>query len=360
MPIEVAIWKINNDKLDKVTYAEIESEKKLEELVTNDITVISDDLFVIGNQVKTEYGKYIDVLAINSEGKVSIIELKKAKTPRDVVAQAIDYASWVQNLSYSEIIAIYEEHNKGKEFEVEFSNKFAIDPPEELNTEHDIIIVCTELDYETERIINYLSENFSVPLNAVFFRYFANGNDKFLSRSWLIDPHTVEEKVSKIKGKQELWNGKDFVVNIDSFNGKSCWEDCRKYGYICAGGGKWYSRTLRQLKKGHRIFAMIPKHGYVGVGEVVEESVPIKKFKVLHNNKETAIVEVPLKVEEIKSFPHDDLDKCEYFVKVKWIKTVDKKNAYWEKGMRANTNSAFKLRNQFTLTKLLNFFDLES
>jgi len=360
MPIEVAIWKINNDKLNKVDYSVIESEKKLEELINKDISVISDDLFVVGTQVRTEYGKYIDILAVNSEGKITIIELRKAKTPRDVVAQSIDYASWVQNLSYAEILAIYKENNEGKEFEVEFSNKFDIDPPEELNTEHDIMIVCTELDYETERIINYLSENFNVPLNAVFFRYFSNGNEKFLSRSWLIDPNTVEEKASKVKSKQELWNGNDFVVNIDSFDGISCWEDCRKYNYICAGGGKWYSRTLNQLKKGHRIFAMIPKHGYVGVGEVVGEYVPIKDFSVIHNNKEQSIIDVHLKVDGVKSFPHDDLDKCEYFVKVKWLKIVDEKDAYWEKGMRANQNSAFKFRSKFTLTKLLDFFNLEN
>lgn len=40
------------------------------------------------------------MLAIDGDGKLHIIELKKNKTPREVVAYALDYASRVQNLSY--------------------------------------------------------------------------------------------------------------------------------------------------------------------------------------------------------------------------------------------------------------------
>jgi hypothetical protein len=38
-----------------------------------------------------------------------IIELKKNRTPRDVIAQAIDYASWVQNLLHEKILDIRRE-----------------------------------------------------------------------------------------------------------------------------------------------------------------------------------------------------------------------------------------------------------
>jgi RecB family endonuclease NucS len=38
------------------------------------------------------------VLGLDSEGVLHILELKRDRTPRDVVAQALDYASWVQEL----------------------------------------------------------------------------------------------------------------------------------------------------------------------------------------------------------------------------------------------------------------------
>lgn len=62
---------------------------------------------MIGRQVYTDFGKYIDLLAIDTTGSIIIIELKKHKTPRDVVAQTIDYAAWVENLSSEKFVQIY-------------------------------------------------------------------------------------------------------------------------------------------------------------------------------------------------------------------------------------------------------------
>jgi RecB family endonuclease NucS len=77
MPIEVAIWEVTNNTINKIVYSTIDSENKLEKIIKKDISIISDDLLLIGNQVRTIFGKFIDILAVNSEGKLSVIELKK-------------------------------------------------------------------------------------------------------------------------------------------------------------------------------------------------------------------------------------------------------------------------------------------
>ena len=362
MPIEVRFWNITDNTIEKVDYSSIESEKRLEDTISDDISIIDENLFVIGRQIRTPYGKIIDILAIDLDGKISIIELKKNKTPREVVAQALDYASWVQNLSYIEISDVFNEQSEAR-FEEEFEKKFGIAPPEKINQEHDLLIVCSELDSETERIIDYLSDNYNVPINAVFFRFFKDSGNDFLSRSWLISPNEVIEKSSKSKSqnKGESWNGRDFVVNINSFDEVSGWEDSQKYGFVSAGGGKWYSRSLNQLFPGARIFAMIPGsgNGYVGVGYVKERSVLVKDFKIAtEEGTEVSILEVPLKCEKMKENAND-LVNCEYLVKVEWKKAVPKEKAYWETGLRSNQNSAFKLKNKFTLDKLTSHFHLE-
>ncbi|MFC1755719.1 DUF91 domain-containing protein, partial [Thermoproteota archaeon] len=53
---------------------------------------------LIGRNVLTAHNKYIDLLAIDENGNLIIIELKRDKTPREVVAQALDYATWVKGL----------------------------------------------------------------------------------------------------------------------------------------------------------------------------------------------------------------------------------------------------------------------
>ncbi len=358
MPVKVEFWKLEDKQVNKINYSSIETEEKFENILEEDISILSEDILLIGRQIMTDYGKYIDMLGIDIEGNLSVIELKKNKTPRDVVAQTIDYASWVQNLSFKEITEIYSENNE-KELEIDFYEKFNQDLPEKINESHNITIVSSELDHSTERIINYLSDNYNVPLNAVFFRYFREDDNEYLSRSWLIDPNIVEEKASQSlsKKKSESWNGRDFVVNIDDRN-DLFWEDCLNYNFVVGGGGKWYSKTLKNLFIGARIFVMIPGQGFVGVGEVKEKAVPAKDFKVEYEEQEKSILEVPTKSDVYKN-EINDMDECFYFVKVDWIETVNAKKAYWVKGMRANQNTAFKLKSKFTIEKLVNFFKLD-
>ncbi|MFW6016484.1 MAG: endonuclease NucS domain-containing protein [bacterium] len=109
MPVEIGFWKLSDNTVERIDFTTIQTEKKLEDVLEEDISILSEDILLIGRQILTSYGKYIDMLAIDIEGNILIIELKKNKTSRDVVAQTLDYASWVQELSYEDIVTIYSE-----------------------------------------------------------------------------------------------------------------------------------------------------------------------------------------------------------------------------------------------------------
>ena len=178
MPIKTEMWRIDKG-LEKVTYSSLEAEKKLESILDEDISIIDPDLMVIGRQVPTSFGKYIDLLAIDSEGHLAIIELKRDRTPRDVVAQTLDYASWAQGLTYEDIKMIFSQYETTMEFESAFEEKFGSGLLESINEEHRLVIVASELDNSTERIVNYLSSNYGVPINAVFFQYFKDREGEY-------------------------------------------------------------------------------------------------------------------------------------------------------------------------------------
>lgn len=360
MPIEVGLWRVDKEP-EKVEFSVLESEKKLEEVLDKDLSLLSPDLLALGRQVPTAHGKFIDLLAMNGDGDLIVIELKRHKTPRDVVAQVLDYASWVQTLSYEDIVDIYTDRNKGEKFEKGFAEKFGGNPPEKLNEQHQLIVVAAELDNDSERIINYLSDNYGVPVNAVFFQYFKDGSAEYLSRTWLIDPQEAEVKTSKSTSskKKETWNGQDYYVSFgDADDGNLVWEDARKYGFITADGGQWYTRTLKQLSPGSRVFVCIPGFGYVGAGEVTESVKSIKDFTVSVDGVETPFLEADLKGHYMKD-DAENPETCAYFVKVDWYKTYSKNEPFWEKGMYANQNTVTKLRNRFTLDKLHAEFAIE-
>lgn len=339
MPVEHSLWKVGV-KPHQVAESQLESEAELEDMLCADISILSSDWLLIGRQVTTAYNKNIDLLAIDASGSLIVIELKRAKTPREVVAQAIDYASWVKDLEANDIAEIYEQNsalvgNGVDSFEAAFLGKFGFSIDEnDVNSSHQMVIVATELDSSTERIVRYLSRH-NIAINAVFFRIFADGDSRYLSRVWFLDPVETLEQATTPRGN-EPWNGEFYVSFGHGFNRN--WNDAREHNFISAGGGRWYSKTLHQLSKGDRVWVNVPKTGYVGVAIVVEAVKSYNDFMVMIDGSLKAIAEASLQGRYHEEFK-DDEDRCEYFVPVNWIKTVELSNAKSEVGFFGNQNT---------------------
>ena len=88
MTINMKIWRVQDDgELKDIKVATIGSEERLENWIAKDSSILGLELLIIGRQVTTQFGGRIDLLGIDRQGDVSIIELKRDKTPREVVAQ---------------------------------------------------------------------------------------------------------------------------------------------------------------------------------------------------------------------------------------------------------------------------------
>ncbi len=98
MPIRHAIWKVG-EKPVALTVSKLPSEQILEKMIQCDVSILSSDWMLIGCQVQTSHGGRIDLLAIAPDSSLVLIELKRDRTPREIVAQALDYASWVEGLT---------------------------------------------------------------------------------------------------------------------------------------------------------------------------------------------------------------------------------------------------------------------
>jgi len=336
MPIKQAIWKVG-DKPTPLAPSSLKDEKLLENMIETDPSILAEEWLIIGRQVQTVFGGYVDLLAIAPDGSLVVIELKRHKTPREVVAQAIDYASWVETLEADAISNIYEKYSSGGSLDDAFQARFNVVLQEEnLNQTHQIVIVAAELDSSTERIINYLAAR-DIAVNAVFFEVFSNGEDQFLVRRWFVDPAEIQSAQASSSTNKEPWNGEFFVSFGD--DEQRSWEDARKYGFVSAGGGAWYSRTLNLLKSGDRVWVRIPKVGYVGVGIVEGESIPANEFEVDENGKHLSILDIKTSA---KYGSRVNTDDQEYFVKIKWVKTFSRAEAYDELGFFGNQNTVCK------------------
>lgn len=358
MPVEMGMWRIDGDTPWRLSAATLPSEATLEQYLERDPSLLGERLLVIGRQVRTPHGKFIDLLAMDGEGNLHVLELKRDKTPRDVVAQALDYGSWVSTLDRDSIIDLANAHFGDVQFEAAFYEVFGATAPDELNASLQLTIVATDLDADSER-------SFGVPVNAVFFSYLEDDGRRYLARSWLASEDESEAAGTAYgksrKGKRAEWNGRDWFVSFgDDPQGRS-WADGLKYGFVSAGGDAWYSRSLRNLPLGGRVNVHVPGRGYVAIGEVIGLAQRFDEARVSVDG-----VDVPLAAQSLvgsyergKDGQRASDEVAEWVVPVRWFTAVPPEQAYWEKGMFANQNSACKLRQEFTLERLAAHFALD-
>jgi len=347
MAITMKLWKIEGNKLTAYPTAKLDREDRLEDWIASDTSILGLNLLIIGRQVQTGFGGRIDLLGIDSNGSIIILELKRDKTSRDIVSQVLDYSSWIKELNLEQIGNIAKPF-LNRSLEVAFKEWFEVDLPEAINADQRMIIVASELDAASERIVQYLSDTYGVDINVVFFNYFAGLSEELLGRSWLIDPRFVEDKTDV--RKKGPWSGY-WYVNIDGN-----WEDCREFGFVSAGGGKRYSDSLQKLKIGDKIFVYLKNHGYLGYGEVVKDVVPVTQFTDERSGQN--IIELPLKDSPQFSQNLHDPEKLDYLVGVSWINSVPKSEAKKFTGIFANQNIVCKLRDTKTLEFLRNSFQV--
>ena len=114
------IFRLEDDTLFIAQETNLELESHLEDWLENSPrpTFGQDDFLWIGRQtsVPDEDNKISpDLLGIDSEGNLVIVELKKGRTPREVVAQILEYAALSDGLTDSQIREIAEDYFKNRD-----------------------------------------------------------------------------------------------------------------------------------------------------------------------------------------------------------------------------------------------------
>ncbi|WP_199555098.1 endonuclease NucS domain-containing protein [Sandaracinobacteroides hominis] len=315
----------------------------MEDMIVAAPRILSDEWMLIGRQERTGLGGIVDLLGIAPDGALVLIELKRDRTPREVVAQSIDYACWVEELGADDIAAIYGRFAPTRDLAADFQARFGQPLDEDtINDSHQIVIVATQLDDSSERIVSYLNKR-NIAINVLCFQVFELDGQKLLSRSWLLDPvqTQVQAATAPTRGprEREPWIG-EFYACFGHSEARD-WDEARKFGFICAGGGSWYSNTLNLLNAGDRVWVKAPGYGFVGVGEVTGPREPITDFRVATAQGEHSALEVLHGGNYHREFI-DDPVRMEYFVPVRWIHSVPLDQAVNEIGLFGNQNTVCK------------------
>lgn len=204
MGTEIKTWQIVDGKLQSVS-TNLRDEGRtepydLEPWLESNAGILGPDIVIIGRQTMSKSGP-IDLLGIDKTGNVVIVEIKRDKLPREALAQAIDYASDAAEWSVEKLGEICSEYS-GKTLEETFAESFSDVDVENLNINNTqrIILVGFSVEASLERMIEWLSDNFNVNINAVVLSYVkTSSGDELLTKTTIISEELEQERVKKQK-----------------------------------------------------------------------------------------------------------------------------------------------------------------
>lgn len=204
MGTEIKTWQIVDGKLQSIV-TNLKNEGRtepydLEPWLESNPAILGPDIVIIGRQTMSKSGP-IDLLGIDSTGNIVIVEIKRDKLPREALTQAIDYASDAAKWTIEKLGEICSEYS-GKSLEETLTESFPNVDVETLtiNNTQRIILVGFSVESSLERMIEWLSDNFSVNINAVVLNYVKTASgDELLTKTSIISEEFEQERVKKQK-----------------------------------------------------------------------------------------------------------------------------------------------------------------
>jgi hypothetical protein len=175
------IFRLDGDKLIIAQETNVELEQHLENWLENSPwAVIQDELVLwIDRQpsAQDEEGTiYPDLLGVDSEGNLVVVEFKRGKTPRSVVAQLLEYAAWANELPTEQIHEIanayFEKRDefKDKTFPEAFKEAFDIPETDELpplKRKLRLFVVAEEIQPRVARVCRFLRMSYKMDVSCI-------------------------------------------------------------------------------------------------------------------------------------------------------------------------------------------------
>ncbi len=221
---EIKLWALNGERASRVQPSStMDSELRLEEILVKNPEMLIPDLTLVGRQTATDGGP-LDLLGVDSDGRLVLFELKRDRLSRDAVAQIIDYASDLASMGIDALAErIAEQSGTGgiekiEDFADWHAENFDADNLEALLPLR-MFLVGLGVDDRTERMVNFLADN-GMDISLLTFQGFARGDELFLARHMRVEPE--DDLVSRpSKRRLSAAEKRERLLNYAKENGVS-------------------------------------------------------------------------------------------------------------------------------------------
>ena len=240
------------------------AEAMLEDVFVRNPAILMPGLELIGRQLPTASG-YLDLLGVDSEGRLTVFELKREDVTRKAVTQGIDYASWLDSLDevdlWKRIAENSGRHGVGKieNFETWYEDHDDWDSLEALRPVR-IVLVGLGADESAQRMVDWLVVK-GVEIDLLTFVGYRCGDRMLLARQ--LEGRDAERR--QAKQEQEVSRRAEIRLNrrnaieskVDEYGMRDWWRDAvaileRDFrpSYKARFGITFYKHKARTLSTG--------------------------------------------------------------------------------------------------------------
>ena len=214
------IFRLEGDDISKAKLViaqetNMELESHLEDWLENSPwALIQDELILwIDRQpsARDEDGTvFPDMLGVDADGNLVIVELKRDKAPREVIAQLLEYAAWANELSDEEIQQMaenyFEKRNESdrKQLQEVFKDVFELTDTDEippLNRNLRLYVVASDIPTRVARVCRFLRTTQGMDINCINVSTFQTEESDEIIVSMETKVGDEDIIVSKTKGR---------------------------------------------------------------------------------------------------------------------------------------------------------------
>ena len=345
----------------------------LQRLLKKNISVVAPDVLIIAEEFAEwdDSRRRIDLLGIDTDANLVVIELKRDDEGAHMDLQAIRYAAMVSTMTFERASDVYQRlldfTTPGANAKEKLLAHLGWDDAHEDGFAEDVRIVLVSADFSKELTTAalWLNER-DLDIRCVRLKPYALNGEMILDVQQVVplpeaEGYRIGLREKAISRREAVRQGGHptgyWFMNVGDDGGKNphrVWDDCRRYGFMIAGGGKQWIDQIKRLSVGDKIFAYASGCGYVGFGEVVAPAIPEKDFVPVGEKKR--LIELPTVAKPSSRI--NDADTCDWCVAVKWFHTLDRTNGVLKNHSRRSTVE--QIRRPELVDDLLKVFTVES
>ncbi len=153
-----------SDRVEEVDFARLglRERRDIQEWIAVNPEILGDDLLVVGKEFSgfDRTNERLDLLAVDADGRLVIIELKRDDTGADAHWQAIKYASYLRNATPEDIVSLFVEHGGMSDTEAirRLLQHLDSDDLNELNNDQRIILASHRFAPEVTNAVLWLND----------------------------------------------------------------------------------------------------------------------------------------------------------------------------------------------------------